>query len=200
MPVIRGPTRTCWDACRRSRVTGNPPPARDSAHRDASRVASRDHREPRDDGIQGAVTTVTGIVTIAMIVIAWVQLAFHRTNISDMLATCRDLRPLARSAEWPGAAMRCRPRGAGSYPRTTELTLTRKSATKRIAPQPALWPRYSTGLEHCSLPVCTAAARRGPDGAACVEFPAGADPVRRQRQGPVVCMVVSKVNEAPRVV
>jgi hypothetical protein len=59
-----------------------------------------------------------------------------------------------------GAAMRCRPRGAGSYPRTAELTLTRKSATKRKLPQPALWPRYSTGLEHCSLPVCTAAVRR----------------------------------------
>lgn len=52
----------------------------------------RDHREPRDDGIQGAVTTVTGIVTIAMIIIAWVLLAFHRMNISDVLATRRDLR------------------------------------------------------------------------------------------------------------
>jgi hypothetical protein len=39
-----------------------------------------------------AVTTVTGIVTIAMIIITWVLLAFHRINISDVLATCRDLR------------------------------------------------------------------------------------------------------------
>jgi hypothetical protein len=63
----------------------------------------RDHREPRDDGIQGAVTTVTGIVATAMIIIAWVLLTFHRMNISDVLATCGDLWVEKARRAWPAS-------------------------------------------------------------------------------------------------
>ena len=69
---------------------GNRQPTVGPGQRPSGRLATIANRATTES--KGAVTTVTDIVTIAMIIIAWVLLAFHRINISDVLATCRDLR------------------------------------------------------------------------------------------------------------
>jgi hypothetical protein len=54
---------------------------------DRARLTPRDHRKPRHivhtatSCIQGAVSVITGIVTIAIIVIVWALFALHRPDI-----------------------------------------------------------------------------------------------------------------------